>query len=149
MTLDELIARESIRDLVARYNANGDTGRFAQLFELFADDMVMELKMFDGSVELHEGLEAVKLIFTGTKDRVDAQGTVAGPAYIRHHTATLQIDLVDTDHANARCYFHVLTGDGIDHWGRYVDRFRRIAGTWKFSRRMVQVEGRSATSWMA
>jgi hypothetical protein len=30
----ELTARESIRDLVIRYNANGDSGRFAQVLEL-------------------------------------------------------------------------------------------------------------------
>ena len=40
MTDDELRARESIRDLVARYNANGDTGRFDQVVELFAPDAV-------------------------------------------------------------------------------------------------------------
>ena len=32
----ELVARESIRDLVARYNPNGDSGRFDQVVELFA-----------------------------------------------------------------------------------------------------------------
>ncbi|MET0627555.1 MAG: nuclear transport factor 2 family protein [Acidimicrobiia bacterium] len=37
----ELSAREEIRDLVARYNANGDTGRFPQVLELFAPDAVM------------------------------------------------------------------------------------------------------------
>ena len=36
MELWELVARESIRDLVARYNANGDSGRFDQVLELFA-----------------------------------------------------------------------------------------------------------------
>ena len=39
----ELIARESVRDLVARYNANGDSGRFDPLLELFAEEAVMEL----------------------------------------------------------------------------------------------------------
>ena len=39
----ELIARESIRDLVARYNANGDSGRFDPMLELFAEDATMEL----------------------------------------------------------------------------------------------------------
>src|SRR5579864_7356005 len=34
----ELIAREAIRDLVARYNANADTGRFDQVMELFSPD---------------------------------------------------------------------------------------------------------------
>ena len=43
MELWELVARESIRDLVARYNANGDAGRFDQVWTLFADDAVMEL----------------------------------------------------------------------------------------------------------
>jgi ketosteroid isomerase-like protein len=37
----ELTAREEIRDLIARYNANGDTGRFDQVVDLFADDAVM------------------------------------------------------------------------------------------------------------
>src|SRR5688572_28923873 len=32
----ELIARESIRDLIARYNANLDTARYDQAMELFA-----------------------------------------------------------------------------------------------------------------
>jgi hypothetical protein len=32
MELWELIAREGIRDLVTRYNSNGDTGRLEQLF---------------------------------------------------------------------------------------------------------------------
>ena len=40
----ELVARESIRDLVARYNANGDSGRFDQVMALFAPDAVMEIE---------------------------------------------------------------------------------------------------------
>ena len=38
----ELIARESIRDLAARYNANGDAGRIDQVVELFAEDAVLD-----------------------------------------------------------------------------------------------------------
>ena len=33
MELWELFAREGIRDLVARYNSNGDTGRFGPEWE--------------------------------------------------------------------------------------------------------------------
>ena len=39
----ELEARESIRDLVARYNANGDAGRLDAVLELFAEDAVLEV----------------------------------------------------------------------------------------------------------
>lgn len=149
MTLDDLIARESIRDLIARYNANGDTGRFAQVWELFADDIVMELRMLDGTIEVYDGLESVKSIFTGTKDRVDARAASAGPTYVRHSTTTLQIDLIDADHAASRCYFSVIVNHGLDHWGRYVDQFRRIDGVWKFTRRTMQMDGRSEASWMS
>src|SRR3954470_1238678 len=39
----ELLAREAIRDLVARYNANGDTGRIDQVVALFAPDAVLDV----------------------------------------------------------------------------------------------------------
>ena len=44
MEIWELVARESVRDLVQRYNANGDSGRFGPLLDLFAEDASMELK---------------------------------------------------------------------------------------------------------
>ena len=147
MNLDDLIARESIRDLVARYNANGDTGRFAQVFELFADDAVMELRNYDGSIEVYDGLERVQTIFTGTKEKVNAQAASSGPAYLRHNTSTHQIDLIDADHAKGRAYFFVIVDHGLDHWGRYVDDYVRIDGTWKFAKRTVIMDGRVPHSW--
>src|SRR5215470_991670 len=42
MEVWELIARESIRDCIARYNANGDSGRIDQMVEVFAPDGIME-----------------------------------------------------------------------------------------------------------
>lgn len=136
----ELVARESIRDLVARYNANGDTGRFDQLMELFAPDAVMEV---GGTT--YRGRDEIRTIFTGTKDRfadaTKASGPASPPAYLRHLTATLQIDLVDEASAKARCYFEVLTAIGLDHWGRYVDEFTVVDGRWRFARRKVTTDG--------
>ena len=73
MELWELMAREEIRDLVARYNANGDAGRFAQVLELFTPDARMELVDGQGDVRRYEGHEAITTIFTGTRDRWDAE----------------------------------------------------------------------------
>ena len=42
MEVWELVARESIRDCIARYNANGDSGRIDQMVEVFAPDGIME-----------------------------------------------------------------------------------------------------------
>jgi len=137
MDLDELIAREAIRDLVARYNANADSGRFAQVLELFAPDAVMEIP---GA--RHDGREAIGAMFRSVRERVEDSATEGARSHLRHFTATLQIDVDDADHAHSRCYFAVLMPQGLDHWGRYVDDFVRIDGEWKFARRRVDTEGR-------
>ncbi len=80
MELWELVARESIRDLVARYNANGDAGRFDQVLALFADDAVMELVSAAGEVRRYEGVDQIATIFTGTKAAWDSPGRPGAPA---------------------------------------------------------------------
>ncbi len=84
----ELVARESIRDLVARYNANGDSGRFDQVMELFAPDAVMEIEGEAPKV----GHDEIRTIFTGAAGRADWGDR---PVYLRHVTGTHQIDLID------------------------------------------------------
>jgi len=136
MDVAALVARESIRDLVARYNAYGDSGLFDRLIDLFAADAVLELA--DGE---HRGLDAIRSVFTGTRDR--------GAGYIRHHTATHQIDLHTDTTASGRCYFSVLTTVGLDHWGRYLDRYESVDGAWRFAHRKVVVDGFSEDSLFA
>jgi hypothetical protein len=138
----ELEARESIRDLVARYNANGDTGRLDQVMECFAPDAVMQA----GDMDECHGREEIRTIFTRARDGAEWGDH---PVYLRHMTATLQIDVLDRDHAKARCYYAVLTDIGLDHWGRYVDEFKTVDGEWKFSRRVVTVDGRNPGSLFA
>ena len=145
MELWELSVRESVRDLVARYNANGDAGRFEQLMELFAPDAVMELKGTGMEPARHEGLESIRTIFTGTKDRLQS-GATDGPRYLRHFTATHQIDVESPTSARGRCYFAVLMAHGLDHWGRYVDRYEERDGRWYFVHRTVTTDGRVADS---
>ena len=143
MELWELVAHESIRDLVARYNANGDTGRFPQVLELFANDAVMDV----GDGEVYEGIERIETIFTGTRERVkgldasDGRTAPAGKVYMRHHTSTLQIDLIDEHHAKSRCYYQVLMHHGLDHWGRYIDEYEQRDGRWLFTSRKVTLDG--------
>lgn len=140
MEIWEVIAREEIRDLVTRYNSNGDTGRFEQVMELFADDAVMDVPGGE-----RRGKEEILTIFTGTRQRLGA-ADVVGPAYVRHHTATHQIDLIDETHATGRCYYKVISPIGVDHWGRYIDEYRKVDGRWMFARRKVTNEGQSPGS---
>jgi hypothetical protein len=140
MDLAELIARESVRDLVARYNANADTGRFDQAVAVFAEDAVM----FVGD-DRYDGREEIRRMFAGTRDAISGQSGAA-PAYVRHNTSTLQIDVTSPTTAKSRCYFFVLLDHGLDHWGRYVDEFAEVDGRWVITARKVTVDGRSPGS---
>ena len=137
MDLDELLAREAIRDLVARYNANGDSGRFDAVLALFADDAV---------------LEAEGVSYAG-KDRIREMFTTAAAAFsgaggsLRHFTSTHQIDVTSASTAVGRAYYAVLMGPGLDHWGRYLDDYVRVDDTWRFARRRVLVDGEAPGSW--
>jgi SnoaL-like domain len=137
MDSSEVLARESIRDLVARYNSNGDSGRFDEVLALFADDAVMELP---GGV-LYEGLEMIATVFTGTQQNLKTLPAEGVPTYIRHYTATHQIDILDGQSARGRCYYQVLMPHGLDHWGRYLDSYTFRDGRWLFSRRKVTMDG--------
>ena len=142
MELWELAARESIRDLVARYNANGDSGRLAHVLELFADDATMELAGDEGEVRTFRGRTEIESIFTGAvssfRESADARSQ---PGYLRHCVTTHQIDLVDRTHATGRCYFFVIRANGLDHWGRYLDEYEERDGRWLFTYRKVTTEG--------
>ncbi|MFP8882190.1 MAG: nuclear transport factor 2 family protein [Myxococcota bacterium] len=134
----ELRAREQIRDLVARYNANGDSGRLDEVIALFADDATLDIdsRCYHGCTEIREMFE-----------RAAAQTQSEPGAYIQHFTATHQIDLVDEQVARGRSYFQVLTQAGLDHWGRYLDRYSQSAGSWRFQARTVHIDGRVVGGW--
>jgi len=143
----ELVARESIRDLVARYNANGDSGRFEQMMKVFAADAVMELVGTDGSVRRFDGVEHISTIFSDTKANWDVEvKPLAAGHHVRHLTATHQIDLVDETRARGRCYFMVLMGHGLDHWGRYIDEYGVDDDGWRITHRRAITDGKIDTS---
>jgi uncharacterized protein (TIGR02246 family) len=137
----ELVARESIRDLVARYNANGDSGRFEPMLSLFAEDATVELP-----TGVHRGVDAIRRAFEGVARRT-GQGPRAAAKLVRHFTATHQIDVLSPSEARGRSYYAVLTERGLDHWGRYVDDYRRIDGRWLFWRRVVTTDGVLPGGW--
>lgn len=141
----EIEARESIRDLVARYNANGDSGRIEQMVELFAPDAVMRVS--PGGE--HVGRAAISAFLGSIAKRTqeDRERDAAAVRFIRHYTATHQIDVLDRDTARGRCYYAVLTDRGLDHWGRYIDEYRRIDERWHFWRRTCTIDARVEDGW--
>jgi hypothetical protein len=163
MEIWELVARESARDLIARYNANGDSGRWDQMEELFASDATMDV---DGTI--HDGRDEIMKMFRSVQARVNVD---SGPEpqhgadlghtslqewvrrgrkpFIRHFTSTTQIDVVNEEEMRARSYYFFLTVHGLDHWGRYVDRFKKVDGKWKFAFRQEVQEAAVEGGWGA
>lgn len=127
-----------IGDLVARYNAQGDAGRVREMLALFTDDAVLWV---DG--EEHRGVVAIGRLFDGAVASTRARGG----GRLQHFTATHQVDFSDPEHAEGRSYFQVLTESGLDHWGRYVDRYRKVESHWRFASRRVELLGRVAGGW--
>jgi ketosteroid isomerase-like protein len=138
----ELAARESIRETLARYAHCADTGRFAELVELFTADAVLEI---DGRQPVN-GRQAILAFLTTTKTSLSA--TLERP-FIRHHTSSVTIDIHGPDDASAASYFLAITERGPDHWGRYRDRLRRVGDRWLFRHRRVRVDGHAPNSWRA
>ena len=141
MELFEIAARECIRDLVARYNANGDAGRFDDMLALFEEDATLEL-----DTQIFAGRPAIRAFFERVAERT---GPGRAAAFVRHFTATHQIDVLSEDEARGRCYYAVLTDRGLDHWGRYVDEYRRVGGRWLFRRRRVTLDAAAPGGWGA
>ena len=161
MELWELVARESIRDCIARYNANGDSGRIDQMVEVFAPDGIMETGSgrYEGREAIHAFMSSVvtrgrpqpsaaageSIVMTPTEEWI-ARG---GVPFIRHFTATTQIDVLSETHAKARSYYLFLTVHGLDHWGRYLDEFGVVDGEWLITKRTVTTEGIDPEGWAA
>jgi hypothetical protein len=68
---------------------------------------------------------------------------------IRHHVTSVSIDVISRDEARAACYFIAITGDGVDHWGRYRDHFVVEDGRWVFAHRRARTDGTTPGGWAA
>lgn len=135
----ELEAKEAIRELLASYAHAVDRGRFVEMAELFAPDGVLEL---EDRAPL-AGRDAIATMLGGVKGQLAATGD---GAFIRHHVSSVSIELVSPDQARAWSYFLAITHRGPDHWGRYRDDLTFDDQSWRFRRRRVSVDGRSAVA---
>jgi hypothetical protein len=157
MELWELVARESIRERIARWNSNGDAGRMADMVLVLAPDV--EFQAAESDV-LH-GRDAVLAFLTGVKgDKADSAqpappvrtGRYLPPGKrpsIRHFTSNPTIDFESETRAHVRTYYAVLSSFGLDHWGRYLDEFGVVDGEWLITRRTVTTEGVDPEGWAA
>ena len=140
MTLEDAVAREALRSLVADYACGVDHGRFAEVASLFADDGTLTLP--DGRTA--QGRRAIVELFG---EAAGMLRTTTATAMVRHHVTTHRIVFEHPGVARGTAYFLVVTARGLDHWGTYRDRYARLGDMWRFAARTVQVDGRAGAAW--
>lgn len=130
--------RERIRELRATYCFLVDDERFDELADrCFTEDAVCDFRPTDASFPpmVSEGRDAVRGFFSN-----------AVPSLLRHmsHTVHNHRISIDGDEASGDCYFeltalHAASGEELVGAGRYVDRYRRVGGQWRFAARRADL----------
>ena len=142
----ELAARERIRDTLARYSWGGDGLRLDDVAASFCEDGELEIRGGD----VHRGRDAI-VAFIGGVGR-----TEPGPAaevggsrpIVRHSVSNVRFVELGPDHALVASYFTVFTEIGLDHYGRYRDRFVPVGDDWLIRHRFVSTDWAAAGSTM-
>jgi ketosteroid isomerase-like protein len=135
VNVDELIAREQIRNVMATYNIAGDRGRKEEFASVFTEDAVLETPdlRFEGRDAIVEGLFS-RVASTDAGPRRDKASIV------RHNLTTSLVRFTGSTTAEGRTYFVVVTDVGADHSGVYIDRFRKEGDRWLIAHREVRLD---------
>jgi hypothetical protein len=141
MTLDELLARESIRHTIASYNMAGDRLRVDEFAAVFAEDGVFEIDGAAGADGVRiAGREVIRRWFLGWGRGAKDANPVHQAKFIRHHLSTCLIEITGPDTAKSRTYWTAYTDIGPDHGGYYLDAFRRSGERWLIAHRHVRLD---------
>jgi len=141
----ELVAREQIRDTLARYNWSGDAGRIEGLAETFCADGILEIR----GAEPLRGRSEIVAFLGGVTGNVAAGVDVGVKPIVRHNIANVLFNDLTLDQAHVSCYFTVVTNIGLDHYGRYRDILVPDGETWLIKHRKVSTDWAAPNSAMA
>jgi hypothetical protein len=139
----ELVAREQIRDTLARYNWSGDAGRVEGLAETFCADGILEIR---GMAPLR-GRSEIAAFLGNVTGNVVADADVK--RIVRHNVANVLFTELTPEQAHVSSYFTVVTPIGLDHFGRYRDILVPAGETWLIKHRKVSTDWAAPNSAMA
>ena len=141
MELWELVARERVRDTLARYTWSGDGGNVDGLAKTFAKNGELEIR---GEQPLR-GRKAIR----ARLDEVAAQPPAPGETRIvRHNLANIRFTEVRRKRIRVSSYFTVFTEIGLDHFGRYRDLLVPVGDHWLIAHRFVSTDWAAPNSTM-
>jgi ketosteroid isomerase-like protein len=136
--LRRLEDREAIRELQATYCFLVDDGRFEELVERWFTE--------DARCDFHDAAAVMPPFVSTGRTEILAffTGVVAVLLEDMCHTVHNQRIVIDGDAADGECYFeltakHPATDEAVVGAGRYLDRYRRVDGGWRFSERAAHI----------
>ena len=135
----ELSARERIRDAFAQYTHAGDHFPLVGVADAFCDDGVLE--PLGG--EPVRGRAAIEAFRTGARTR---SGGVGKDRVLRHNVTNIYFQSVTPEEAQVLSCYTVFSEIGLDHFGRYRDRFVPVGERWLIAHRLVTMDWRSPAS---
>jgi hypothetical protein len=146
MSVEELLAREAIRDTMAKYNTSGDRLKVDDYVACFTEDGIMESEFVPQDKAFrYAGKAEIRAWQMRWLDRSPGD-TVHKASFIRHHLSTSRIDVTGPDTAKARTYWVAWTDIGPDHAGYYLDDFRKVGDQWLIAHRRVRLDWESPDS---
>jgi 3-phenylpropionate/cinnamic acid dioxygenase small subunit len=147
MTVEEMLARESIRQTLAAYTAAGDRLRVDEFIAVFTDDAILETEGVPAADSFrYAGKPAIRAWMERWLQPPKQEEKPHQSSFIRHHLSTCHIELTGADGARARTYWSAWTDIGTDHTGYYVDTFRKVGERWLIAHRKIRLDWRSENS---
>ncbi len=136
MTLDELLAREAIRDTLDTYTMATDEYDAETHIRCFADDAILEFDPFPGKGYFRlEGRQAIYEFTSGFFGSLK-RGEITLPGKFQHHHITsTQIKLLGADTAWTKSYCLIADINGVQHSAIYTGHLRRVGERWLISNR--------------
>lgn len=135
-SVERYLAQGAIRDVLHRY---------AALAKEDADfEAMVPLWVEGGTFTLPDGTAV-------GADQISVIVATGQPAFIRHHITTIDYDFTSDETAETETYFIAYTDIARpDHWGRWVDTFRKQGdGRWLLENKSVVIEGWAEVSFWA
>lgn len=146
--MEDMLAREAIRDVIARYTMAGDRLKIDDFAACFTADAILESEHVPADRAFRfEGLSQIRAWQQGWLDSAAAGTPVHAATFVRHHLTTSQIEITGDGNAAARTYWQAWTNIGPDHAGIYLDRLRKEAdGRWLIAHRRVRMDWEAENS---
>jgi hypothetical protein len=142
----ELSAREACRDTLAQYTHSGDRYVLEEFAGAFCEDGVLEIR----GAEPLQGRDAIMARFGGAPAAAKAQehaeqrrGAGSKRRIVRHNVTNIRFESIRPEEAIVASYFTVISEIGLDHMGRYRDRFVPVGDRWLIAHRFVSTDWRS------